>query len=80
MPSSLKTYVLSIQRAIKQDWMYEIDLQKELIFGNDKEMLFAIPNNRTEHSQSKGMDCKSHEVFSKSKIVKLYASTLLSKI
>lgn len=78
-PSSIKNNLLSIQRAIQQDWKCDIGFLRGRWFADETDGVVAFLDNGILHLQLNGMPSKSHNVISILDISKLYVSDSLSK-
>lgn len=79
MPSTLKSYVLGIQRSFKQEWKYEINLFRGPIFDCPDHGLMAVLDNKARRLQIQEMHTVSHNVLSQADLKQLYNSKSLSK-
>lgn len=79
MTCTLKTDILGIQSAFKNDCGYDLKLHEGSIFNCRKEGLMAIIDKNIRGLKSKGFQTDSHNVLSKDDLMKLFRSDFLSK-
>jgi len=78
-PSTLKKYVLGIQRSFSILWGYSLKLTSGPIFNCPKEGFFAVLDNKAREQQREGNHVVSHNVLSRQDLLQLYRSESLSK-
>lgn len=77
-PSTIKNYILGIQRAFRYDWGYDLKLLEGPIFNCPHEGLTAVLDNKARSLQEQGMHTTHHNVLSRTELVTLYKSASLS--
>lgn len=72
MQSTMKSYMLGLQRSFKQKCNYELFLLMGPIFDCQSLGLVNVINNHFSDKKSRGMVTKSHNVISVNEIMNLY--------
>ena len=76
--TSLKNYVLELQRAFQTIWNYGLTILSGPIFGCPNNGVIAVADNRARKLQSKGYNRVSHIVLCEEEIIQLCDSPSLS--
>ena len=77
--SSMKAYILGIQRAFATIWGYNLKILEGPIFNCPNEGLLAVIDNRFSFQQADGIFTESHTVLSHEDLEKLYKSPDLAR-
>ena len=78
-PTTLKTYMLGIQRGISCVWDYDLKIFSGPIFACPREGLVGVLDNKARQGQQQGRHVISHNVLSRDELIHLYRSESLSK-
>ena len=78
-PSSMKSYLLGIQRGFSAIWGYKLKMLEGPVFNSPQEVLTAVIDNNFRLQQASGVFTESHNVLSKDDLLLLYGSPLLSR-
>lgn len=78
-PSTMKTYILGLQRYFDQVWGYKLTLTKGPVFNDEKQGLMTVINNRFSEQQSRNKHVVSHNVLTGEDVKKLFESAQLSR-
>lgn len=74
MPTTLKNYVLALQRAFSSIWKYNLRLLQGDVFACANNVLLSVLDNRSPELQAEGHHTNSHNVLSREDVRKLYSS------
>lgn len=77
-PSTMKSYILGIQRGFYHEWGYKLNLLTGPIFACRKDGLTAVVDNKARNLQEAGLHTESHNVLSKEEVLTLFKSKSLS--
>ena len=78
-PSSMKSYLLGIQRGFSAVWGYKLNILEGPVFNSPQEGLTAVIDNKFSLQQASGLFTERHNVLSKEDLLLLYGSPLLSR-
>ena len=79
VPTTLKTYMLGIQRGFSCVWDYDLKRFSGPIFACPREGLVGVLDNKARQGQQQGRNVISHNVLSRDELIHLYRSESLSK-
>ena len=77
-PSTMKGYILGIQRFSRHEWGFKLSLLEGPVFNCPEEGLMAVLDNRFSAQQSDGMRTNSHNTLSTEDLRLFYGSQHLS--
>ena len=78
-PTTLKTYMLGIQRVFSFVWDYDLKIFSGPIFACPREGFVGVLDNKARQGQQQGLHVISHNVLSRGELIHLYRSESLSK-
>lgn len=79
MPTTIKNYILGIQRGMEMEWGYKLKLLTGPIFSCPKDGLMAVIDNKVRILQERGLHSQHHNVLTREDLLKLFNSPSLSR-